>query len=261
MRHGDCFLSRMLRTICVALLVALARSAAGGPVLWPGTYRLDTQLAMQADVPVFGKSRSTWQSVALVTIRATGSRLVQRHQTCGAHIDAGFPGVRMRVPHAFTAALPVPSYPIDVRGGHYRADFGIQYVGYRPRGATAPVPHAAGDPSVVDWDHDGRPGATLELSVPLVANGSIEIVQRGREVLHGRIVAPGRVEGRVALPVFEQTVIAAEPAIFKGAAALEPDPEHSRFVLARIPDGSSCASLVVDGEPAPGIVTAGAKGE
>jgi hypothetical protein len=248
----------MPRTIAILVLASCVGPAAAGrvPELAPGTYRLDMQLATQADVPVLGKSHSAWRSVSLVTIAARRGGLVQRHRTCQARVDPGFIGVHVRVPRAFTAALPTPSYPIVVRDGAYHADLGIEHVGYRPRGTTAPAPKTVDDPSVVDSDHDGRPGATLELSVPLVADGAIEIVQRGRMVLDGRVVGPGRVEGRVTMPIFEQTVIAAEPAIFKGAAALEPDPERSRFLLTRIADGTSCDALGVDDEPQHGIVSA-----
>jgi hypothetical protein len=253
----------MTRTLSplVGMVLALASApVCAAPGLPPGTYRLDMQLGTQSDVPVLGKSRSAWRSVSLVTIRVSRGALVQRHRQCDARVDAGFPGVRVGVPRAFMAALASPSYRIEVRDGRYRADLGIEHVGYRPRRADAPVPKSASDPTIVDSDHDGRPGATLELSVPLVAHGAIHIVERARSILDGRVVAPGRVEGHVAMPLFEQTVIAAEPAIFAGAASLEPDPERSRFALTRIADGSSCDTLTLDdGER--GIVPVGARPE
>jgi len=241
----------MARSAAIALATILAvagvvAAASEPPLLLPGTYRLDVRLATQADVPVLGKSRSSWESVAVATIRRRNGRLVQTHHPCDARIRSGFPGVRVTVSPAFVSALASPSYPLDLRDGWYRADLGVEYVGYLPRGTGASLPRAATDPGVFDWDHDGKPGATLILSLPMMVAGEIQIVQRGRSILEGHVVSPDRAAGHVAMPVFEQAVIAAHPAAFEGTASLRPDPERSLFLLTRIADDSTCASLRLD---------------
>src|SRR5262245_55804427 len=119
----------MLRVGSIALAVlALAGTVEGRPAppLPPGLYRLDMRLATWSEVPVLGRSRSAWQSLALVTIRSRRGRLVQQHRVCDARIEVGFPGVSVDVSPAFVAALAAPSYPVEIRDGRYRADFGIE---------------------------------------------------------------------------------------------------------------------------------------
>jgi hypothetical protein len=96
---------------------------------------------------------------------------------------------------------------------------------------------------VFDWDADSRPGATLKLSVPLLPDGELYIVQRGQSVLHGRILGGGRVEGNIEVRRFEQRVIGAWPGFLKQSPEIKHDPQASRFSLTRIAEGSSCESL------------------
>ena len=166
--------------------------------LSPGMYRLEMRMAARARIPVLGESRSATVSVSLARVRAVEGALVQSHRVCDARIDGGDGLVRMIFPARFIAALAEHAYPLELRSEagvwRYRADLGTEHVGYVPRG-DGTLPRAADDPSVVDWDRDGQPGATLGLAVPVAPDGELHIVQRGRTVLEGRVTGPDRVEG------------------------------------------------------------------
>jgi phytoene synthase len=230
-------------------LALLGAGSAGAQPLSPGTYRLETRTAARARIPVLGESRSATVSVALARVRAADGGLVQSHRVCAARIDGGGL-VRMVFPARFIAALAEHSYPLELRpasgGWLYRADLGTEHVGYVPSGDRA-LPRTADDPSVVDWDDDGRPGATLGLAVPIAPDGELHIVQRGRTVLEGRVSGPDRVEGRALVPLFEQAVIGARPDFLRRSPEIVPDPDGSRFVLERVGDDDDCTDLVRDG--------------
>ena len=78
----------------------------------------------------------------------------------------------MIFPDKFVAALAKHTYPIqierDAQGWRYRADLGVERIGYRADSADGKLPTKIDDPAVYDWDGDGHPGATLRLSVPLL---------------------------------------------------------------------------------------------
>ena len=215
--------------------------------LSPGMYRLEMRTAARARIPVLGESRSATVSVSLARVRAVEGALVQSHRVCDARIDGGDGLVRMIFPARFIAALAEHAYPLELRSEagvwRYRADLGTEHVGYVPRG-DGTLPRAADDPSVVDWDRDGQPGATLGLAVPIAPDGELHIVQRGRTVLEGRVTAPDRVEGRAVVALFEQAVIGARPAFLRGSPTIVPDPGGSRFVLERIGADGDCAAAL-----------------
>ena len=108
--------------------------------------------------------------------------------------------------------LPKHTYPIqierDTQGWLYRADLGVERIGYRADSVDGKLPTKIDDPTVYDWDGDGHPGATLRLSVPLLPDGELYVVQRGQSVLNGRVIAPGRIDGGIEVRSFEHRVLA-----------------------------------------------------
>lgn len=236
-----------------------AETSASGPAAAPepapsGVFRLDVRIASRTQLPFYGFARSATVSTYRIEIQRVGSRWVQSHQVCAARIEGGSAFVRTELPDRFVQALERRHYPVtlapagsaDEERWAYRADMGLEYVGYRPRGPDGggadELPRAAGDPSVIDWDGDGNPGATVWLSVPFF-HGELYVVQRGRSLLEGHLARDGTGEGRVRVRQFGQRVIGARPWFLGRTPSIEPDPERSGFRLSRLPDDATCASL------------------
>jgi hypothetical protein len=242
--------TKKMKRFCQAILgLALwcgLAAAQENPALPPGTYRLDMIMASRARLPFFGSSRSASRSISLVEIRQNGTELIQSHRVCDFRVLKDSALIKMVFPEKFIASLTQPSYPVhlkrDAQGWRYRADLGLEYIGYRPAGADS-LPSKIDDPSVYDWDGDGFPAATLKLSVPLLPDGELFVVQRGHSILNGRVVQPGVVEGAIDVPVFQQRVLGAQPAFLNRTPEIEADPKESHFSLRAVPGGSTCASL------------------
>jgi len=218
------------------------------PALPPGAYRLEMWQSHLAKFPVLGKTRTTWVSVALARLReGEGGRLEQEHEVCDVRFESGLPLMSMAMPDPMRESLGHLAYPVrlerDAEGLRYRADFGFEHVGYRPKKPDAKPPKKSDDPAVFDSDHDGKPGATLHLEVPIIDPLELYIVQRGHSVLDGRVLEDGRVEGAMVSDLV-QNVIGSDPYFLKRSPKLEPDPEHSRFVLTPVPEGTTCESLL-----------------
>jgi hypothetical protein len=229
-----------------ALVFASAGGAMGASPLSAGTYRLEMSIASHASMPLLGKSESTTVSISLVELRALPDGLRQSHRVCDARLEGSVPFVRLEMPPQFIAALGTRDYPItlvaDADGWRYRADLGVEHVGWRPD--DGPLPTRVDDPRIYDWDGDGRPAATLRLAVPIAPDGELLVVQRGHSVLEGGVVGRDRVAGRIDVRHFEQAVVAARPAFLRRSPAVTQDPARSRFTLERVADGTTCAELV-----------------
>lgn len=215
--------------------------------LSPGLYRLEMTMASTTHVPFFGTSKSASKSVSLVEIKRDGERLTQTHKVCAFFVLKDSAMIKMIFPDKFIAALANPTYPIqlerDGQGWRYRADLGMERIGYRFNGTEDKLPAKVDDPAVFDWDGDGHPGATLKISIPLLPDGELYVVQRGRSILTGRILEEGKIQGQIDTRVFEQRVLDAWPGFLATSPEVDPDPKESRFVLTSIAPGTSCASL------------------
>lgn len=231
------------------ILISLPNPASGqeNATLSPGTYRLEMIMATVTDVPFFGKSNSASKSVSLVEIKTNGSGLVQSHRVCDFRVLDESAMIRMVFPDKFVAALANHTYPIqlekDGQGWSYRADLGIERIGYHPGPGDAKLPTDANDPAVYDWDDDGHPGATLKLSVPLLPDGELYVVQRGHSILHGRVTRLGRVEGGIEVVNFEHRVLGAWPSFLNQSPNIVADPKESYFSISPVPPGTTCDSL------------------
>jgi len=155
--------------------------------------------------------------------------------------------VKMVFPEKFIAALANHTYPIelekDAQGWRYRADLGLELIGYKNSAGDPPLPDRIDDPAVYDWDGDGHPGATLKLSVPLLPDGELYVVQRGHSILNGRITQPGYIEGAIEYRTFEQRVLGAWPSFLNRSPKIAPDAKESRFSISPLPPGSTCDSV------------------
>lgn len=240
---GSCFVVLLLSSL---ILTGVSAAQAENP-LPPGMYRLEMILASIARLPVFGLSKSASRSVSLIEVRSNATGLLQRHEVCDFHVLQDSAMIKMVFPDKFVAALAQHSYPIqvekDAEGWRYRADLGIERIGYKPTSTESSLPTKVDDASVYDWDGDGHPGATLKISVPLLPDGELYVVQRGQSILNGRITRPGRVEGTIEVRSFEHRVLGAWPRFLNRSPEIVPDPDASRFTMIAIPQDSVCETL------------------
>jgi hypothetical protein len=216
-------------------------------VLPLGTYRLEMIMATVSRLPFLGSSKSASKSVSVVEVRREGAELLQSHQVCEFRVLEDWAVVKMVFPDKFVAALAKHTYPIQIergaQGWRYRADLGMERIGYRADSAQDRLPIKIDDPTVYDWDGDGHPGATLRLSVPLLRNGELYVVQRGHSVLHGKVITPGRIDGDIEFRSFEHRVLGAQPSFLNRSPEIEADPKRSRFSISPVPSGTTCESL------------------
>jgi len=242
-RTGVCFLLVLLSS----LLFLSDVSAQQDDPLPPGMYRLEMVLASVARLPFFGLSKSASRSVSLIEVTNNHNGLLQRHEVCDFHVLQDSAMIKMVFPDKFVAALAKHSYPVQIekdgQGWRYRADLGVERIGYRSTSSESSLPTKLDDPSVYDWDGDGHPGATLKISVPLLPDGELYIVQRGHSILSGRVTARGRIEGSIEIRSFEHRVLGAWPEFLNRSPEIIPDPAASRFTIIPIPHGSVCETL------------------
>lgn len=256
--------ARFAVVLSLAFCAIAGAASAGAQELAAGAYRLDMRQVHAARFPLLGRTRTAWVSVALARIhRADDDSLLQEHHLCDVRFESGLPLVEMIMPEPMRESLARPRYPVELRRigdvWRYHADLGFEHVGYVPAEPGEDLPRSREDPAVVDSDHDGKPGATLYLDVPMLDPFELYVVQRGHAVLDGDMGADGRIEG-VLRESLEQVVIGSDPYFLKRSPKLEPDPERSRFALTPVPDDATCASLLggaaagseaAVGEPAP----------
>lgn len=235
-KAGGCSLSRLGSIFSIMLLSVFlsSSSAAQQDSLLPlGAYRFDMIMATRTRIPFFGSSKSASQSVSLVEIRKETHGLVQSHHVCDFRVLEDSAMVKMIFPDKFVAALAKHTYPIqferDAQGWRYRADLGVEQIGYASGSGGGPLPTKMDDPAVYDWDGDGRPGATLKLSVPLLPDGELYVVQRGHSILNGRLTQPGKIEGAIEVKIFEQRVLGANRASSTNRRRLNPIPRKVAF--------------------------------
>ena len=221
------------------------------PPLPPGPYRLEMIMASTTRIPFLGTSKSASKSISLVEIRRDGNGWSQSHKVCDVRVLEESAMIKMEFPDKFIAALANHTYPIqfekDGQGWIYRADLGMERIGYRANGTDEKLPAKIDDAAVFDWDGDGHPGATLKLSVPLLPAGELYIVQRGQSILTGQVVQPGRIEGGIEVRQFEQRILGARPGFLARSPEIQPNGKDSRFSLSQIAADSTCESLRASG--------------
>ncbi|HSE88100.1 MAG TPA: hypothetical protein VLJ79_17885 [Candidatus Binatia bacterium] len=172
---------------------------------------------------------------------------MQSHQVCTFRVLEDSALIRMIFSDKFVGALAKHTYPVQIekddQGWLYRADLGVERIGYRPDLADGKLPTKIDDPAVYDWDGDGHPGATLRLSVPLLPEGELYVVQRGHSLRSGKINPPGRFDGAIEVRSFEHRVIGARPSFLNRSPEIEPDPKASRFSMSPVPEDTTCEAL------------------
>jgi hypothetical protein len=233
--------------IFTTVLLPAPSGAQEDQVLPAGLYRLEMIMASIARLPFFGSSKSASKSTSLVELRRDGSGWLQSHEVCDFRVLEDSAMIKLIFPEKFVASLAKHTYPIqlekDEQGWRYRADLGIERIGYKAGMTDDTLPSRIDDPSVFDWDNDGHPGATLKLSVPLLPDGELYVVQRGHSVLSGRITAGGKIEGGIEVQNFQHRVLGASPSFLNRSPDIRADPKTSRFMITPVEPGTTCQTL------------------
>lgn len=224
--------------------LALAAPAPERPPLAEGRYAMEVVVASASQVPVFGETRVFTRSLLLAELRWEGDVLVQSQHLCAVDVSDDSRLASTVIPPAFVAAFPEQSFPVAYArregGWHLVLDPGEVLVGYD---ATAGgMPQEPDDPAVLDWDHDGAPGATVQLEIPVLGRVDIHIAQRGRSVFVGR-VEDGGVRGHVQVVTLEQRTLSASHPLFRANPPIRALPELSTFTLRPLPDASGCEAV------------------
>lgn len=212
---------------------------------------MELRVVSTAKLPLMPSERSVTTTVMLVDLshgrRADPGGLIQRHQVCDVRVE-GSSFVRTVIPPAFVRGLPIRRYPVlldlrDEGSWRYRADLGMETIGFDPQASGGMLPEQRNDPGVVDTDEDGQPGATVELRVPAFGRIRLFIAQHSHLILRGVQVGPDRIEGDVDIRLLEQRTLGAEPGFFNRTPTIRPDSARSRFTLVRVPGAMDCSTL------------------
>jgi hypothetical protein len=212
-----------------------------------GTFHLRMRSETHAKVPVLGTAVISTITDVVATVQRENDQWVQRHSTCTVKTVTTRAIAKTILPDRFVRALGDKRYPVELRhdnaGWHYTAHFTPQHIGYDAAMSDGVMPTDKHDPSIVDWDNDGKPGATVLLRIPIFGDIGIYMVQYNHSVLNGRIESADRVTGTMAMLGMNQRTIGADNRLFIANPSIVPAPEAQPFEMDRIPDGSTCADL------------------
>lgn len=217
-------------------MIVLLASLAAAEGLPPGRYALAVDVVTRAELPWFPPTRGGSRSDVLVDLAWEEGVLVQRGRVCRVDIDAGRLAT-IEVPPAFLAALKPTRAEVVVEGGRYRADLGVETVGFV--GDILPADAA----SAADWDGDGRAGATIKLRIPAIGAAEIYVAQVAHLVLSGHLVE-GEVRGGIEVRRFEQVTLGAKPGWLAARSRVTVDVPRSGFVLRPIGADAGCGEVL-----------------
>ena len=214
-----------------------------------GRYALTVHSVTRTRLPFIGWTSSETTSDVLVEIRDgdDGARW-QRQEVCDVRVSSRGASARVVIPDAFVASLPVKQIPIELTPGPdgtviYRADLGVDDVGFDSALARGRVPRTLDDPGVVDSDGDGKPGATIRIEVPVLGRAELYVVQRGSMILDGALLAEGGVAGTVTLGPVEQHTVAASNNLLVSSPRIEPVSAESWFRLTPVAPTAGCNDI------------------
>lgn len=225
--------------------VSLGPGRAAAATLPPGRYGMELVVATFAQVPVLGQSRGSSVSLLLLDLtEGPDGRLRATQRVCAVEMRGAGERAQMRLSDGFLKAQGSKTWTVDLsEDGALVADLGVDHVGFKPSGKDSPVPARATDPGVIDWDGDGRPGATILLRAPVLGDVELYVAQRAHVRLRGRAGADGRAAGAVEVLRFEQHTIGSSHRLFDTSPEMWPDPASSGFSLWPAPAGTTCAGL------------------
>ncbi|MCB9676669.1 MAG: hypothetical protein H6737_16245 [Alphaproteobacteria bacterium] len=197
-----------------------------------GTWRVDVHLVHDVRVPVLGHSRSDAWTVQLWEV--ADGRMQNRH--CSIRAVTRNPVAKPRMPDAFVAAIPPTVADVELEGDRFRVDLGTGRIGY----AGDEVPIEPDDPSLVDHEGDGHPGATIAVWAPIFGEVEVYVAQRTHILLEGTLDGEG-VAGAAKQVELVQHTLGAGNRLFAQQPSVTPVVEEGTFTMTRVPAGTTCA--------------------
>lgn len=215
----------------IALLISLAAAAD-----LTGVWRVDLHLVHDLQIPVLGKSQSDSYTVQLW--RVADGVLVNEH--CSIRAVTRTRIGKPTIPPAFVHNIRHATVPIVLDGERFHADMGIGSIGF----TGDVVPTMPDEPSVIDHEGDGKPGATMTVWAPLFGDVEVYVAQRTHLVLDGTVDGD-EVTGRASQLLLEQTTLGAANRLFARHPVVAPMIEESTFRMSRVPTGATCADVAL----------------
>lgn len=233
-------------------MLLLSFALAAEPPDLTGLWRVDLEVQTRATVPVLGGTTITTHQVMLATVRrGPDGAFVQTHDTCDMRATSSRAFTRPALPRAFVDAMPNKTYPLVLteQAGTWRVamDFRPLYVGFDGVRSGGAVPQGPDDPTIIDWDRDGRPGATIQVDLPLIGAVEVYQVQRGHTTVDATVRSPDLIEGTVDVGAFAQRTIGASNSLFVQNPKIESLSDRATFRQVRLPEGTTCAALSLGG--------------
>ncbi|MBK7756594.1 MAG: hypothetical protein IPI35_09315 [Deltaproteobacteria bacterium] len=235
-----------MRALATLLLLApLVSLASPAPSISPGRYALELVVATATQVPVMGETLVYTRSLSQVDVFVQDGVTYQTQRLCSVTVEDNNRLADTRIPEAFIKSFPVQTYavsltPLATGGVAYFADPGSVSIGFDPKRTAGQVPATPDDPNLLDYDGDGKPGATVNLVVPVLGAVELYIAQRGHSVMSGEL-QNGVVRGAVDVRYFSQRTLEASNSLFHANPPMR-HLDESWFRLSPAP-GMGCQQL------------------
>ncbi len=233
-----------------SFLIALAMSPAPDAPEWPdlqGHWAFSQVTTAVSKAPLLGEVTTQTRALGTVRIKQSGEKLDLLETLCTLETSDPSPMVKTRYPDAFIAALSGNRRSARLKTGPDGFRF-VQDKTWTVHGAEIlnqgdALPTDASDPRVRDDDGDGAPGLTVQVSG--IVSGQLRVVTRGWTALDARVHEADRVQGRVQWGT-EQRVLGVTHWLLDHQPRLRPHPDQDRshFALVRLPEATTCATVV-----------------
>jgi hypothetical protein len=231
----------------LGLFPAWSQDVAETPPDLSGTFHLRMDSETHAKIPVLGVAVITTSTNVLAKIDQGPEGWRQEHTTCAVNTLTTRAIAKTVLPPPFIRAMGTKRYPLELKpnakGWHYTAHFEPQHIGYDAVAADHVMPEHKAHRSIMDWDQDGHPGATVLLKIPVFGDVGIYMVQYNHSRLDGQIESANRVTGHMTMLGMNQHTIGASNRLFIANPHIESAPDPKPFVMVRIPEGSTCADV------------------
>lgn len=226
------------------MLLAIA-AAAAGPLDLSGVWRVTMEIVTAARIPVLGTTDIHTYQTMLATVSADGPGFTVHHQTCTFRAESRPSLATTHFPQAFVDAIPDRDYRLELVDGA-AGPAGSMHVGFVAVGwdpALGSFPERLDAPSVVDWDHDTAPAATVQLQVPIFGTVDVYQVQAQDLWFDAASVSADAIVGTVRIEGMRSRTLGATNRLFIQNPKLQQLPGRSPFRFERAPPGTTCATL------------------
>jgi hypothetical protein len=225
----------------IALVLALSMPSMAGDL--DGTWAMENLLVSASHVDIIGKVKSRSYTWIKLKMEHDGETATVTHSVCGSRVRGSL--FKSRIPPAYVGAVPTRTYTamISEDGTHYTSDLGVFNMGVDP--ACAVLPTEAGHPCLRDVDHDGNPGATIQVKLAFFQWVDVYVAQRNHLVLDGALAEDGWFRGGIIPKMTAVQVVGASKRMFaRSPAPPETLVDESSFRMVRVDADASCADVI-----------------